>query len=131
MIRYTILFICLLPMIACNFPTNYKDAYLLKSNDTLLLKVKGKRVLMVHDFISIFTNNLYEDSCLIPLMKYCNNCTIYGKDIPTEEGHYKFLGQIKIDDNIADVQLQYNNTDDKCLESFGWNGRYVLNNKLK
>lgn len=118
-------------LIGCNFPTNYKDAYLEKVNDTVLLKVKGKRVLMVHDFISIFTNNLYEDSCLIPIIKYCNNCIINGKDIPTEEGHYKFLGQIKIENNMADIQLQYDNTDDKFLEPFGWNGRYVLINNSK
>jgi hypothetical protein len=120
-----------LSLISCSFPTNYKDAYLVKVNDTVLLKVKGERRLMVHDFISMFTDNLYEDSCLIPIMRNCNDCVIYGKDIPIEEGHYKFLGQIKIENKTADVQLQYNNTDDKCLESFGWNGRYVLNNRLK
>ncbi len=111
---------------SCNSPTNYKNACLESVDDKTILKIKGKRRYMVHDFISIFSNDMYEDSCLIQIPKFCNNCTILGKDIPTEEGHYKFIGQIKIEGNIADVELQVDNTDDKVVYPYDWNGKYSL-----
>lgn len=112
--------------ISCNNPTNYKNAYLETLNDKTVLKIKGKRRYMVHDFISIFRNDMYEDSCLIQIPKLCNNCTISGKDIPTKEGFYKFSGQIKIEGNIANVELQVDNTDDKAVYPYDWNGKYSL-----
>ena len=106
---------------------NYSDAQLINIKNQQFIKLKGKRVLMVHDLISIFMNKTYEDSILIPIPQ-TKNGIIHGSSIPVESGSYKYRGDIVIQNNTLQIRLSYDDTDDKKLVPFDWNGAYNIIN---
>lgn len=110
---------------ACSKSRNYEDATIYTENGQEYIKLKGRRVLMSHDFGGLFGDNTYEDSLLIPLPPLSDKI-ILGKDIPVEDGHYKYTGDILIDGQTLNVNLFYNNTDDNINDPLGWNGQYKL-----
>ena len=104
--------------------TNYKTAFIEKEKDHFILTVKGKKTLMVHDPVSLFLRKTYEDSAkyIIPRKQG----VIKGEELPTEPGYYKSVGTITIQNNQAEINLSYDNYDDKKMDSDGWNGKYKL-----
>lgn len=104
--------------------TNYKTAFIEREKDHFALTVKGKRSLMAHDPVSLFLRKTYEDSrkYIIPR----NQGIIKGEELPTEPGYYKSVGTITIQNNQAEINLSYDNYDDKKIEADGWNGKYKL-----
>ncbi|CAN5249676.1 hypothetical protein BH11BAC5_BH11BAC5_08560 [soil metagenome] len=104
---------------------NYKNAEVEKDNGRLIVKLRGRRKLMVHDPVSLFLNKTYEDSFSFSISQL-TDCTIEGKDIPVEEGYYRYKGQITITKNKLHVNLLIDNTDDKMLAPDSWNGDYNL-----
>ncbi len=103
---------------------NYKTAFIATEKDHFILTVKGKRLLMVHDPISLFLRKTYEDSTnyIIPRKQGI----IKGEELPTEKGYYKSVGTINIQANQAEINLSIDNYDDKTLDPDSWNGTYKL-----
>jgi hypothetical protein len=110
---------------SCSESKNYKTAYGVEKDGKAFIKLKGKRQLAVHDPSSVVTNKTYEDSLLIEVPSLQNG-KINGKDIPVRQGYYKYRGEITIHDSKVQVNLSYDNTDDKKTEPTSWNGEYVL-----
>jgi hypothetical protein len=104
--------------------TNYTTAYITTEKDHFILTVKGKRLLMVHDPVSLLLRRTYEDSTnyIIPRKQG----VIKGEELPTEPGYYKSIGTIKIQDNQVEINLLTDNYDDKKLDPNSWNGKYEL-----
>ena len=80
---------------------------------------------MGHDPGSVLSNETYEDSVILQVPSLQDG-TIKGEEIPVRKGRYKYLGQIVIDGKKVQVDLSYDNTDDKKIEPISWNGEYVL-----
>jgi hypothetical protein len=104
--------------------TNFKTAYIEKRNENFIITVKGKRVLMAHDLVSIFWNKTYEDS--IQYIVPRNQGTIKGEEIPVKSDYYGSIGTIVIQGNKMTIDLFTDNYDDQILEPDGWNGKYDL-----
>lgn len=104
---------------------NYKDAVVETKNSQTFIILKGRRQPMVHDPISIFFSNTYEDSFLIP-MRNLTAGVIEGKDIPVPPGYYKYQGNIVINKTKLNVNLLLENTDAGKLVPDLWNGEYNL-----
>jgi hypothetical protein len=104
--------------------SNYKTAYIETEKQGFKVTVKGKRLYMVHDPISLFLRKTYEDSIqyLIPR----NEGVIKGEELPSEKGYYKSVGTIAIQNEKMEINLSANNYDDKELEPDTWNGKYKL-----
>jgi hypothetical protein len=111
--------------VSCSGSKNYQEAYCYQQDSKSFIKIKGKRKLMGHDPASVISNKTYEDSLVlqVPSLK---DGIIKGEEIPVQPGRYKYLGQIVIDGNKVQVQLSYDNTDDKKSEPISWNGEYTL-----
>lgn len=80
---------------------------------------------MGHDPGSVLSNETYEDSVVLQVPSLQDG-TINGKEIPVRKGYYKYLGQIVIDGKKIQVDLSYDNSDDKKIEPTSWNGKYIL-----
>ena len=104
--------------------TNYKTAFIATEKDHFILTVKGKRLLMVHDPVSLLLRKTYEDSTnyIIPRKQGI----IKGEELLTEEGYYKSNGTINIQANQVEINLSIDNYDDKKLDPDSWNGKYKL-----
>ena len=104
--------------------TNYKTAFIAKEKDHFILTVKGRRLLMVHDLVSLFLRKTYEDSTnyIIPRKQGI----IKGEELPSKPGYYKSVGTINIQDNQVEINLSIDNYDDKKLDPDSWNGKYKL-----
>jgi hypothetical protein len=104
--------------------TNYKTAYIEKEQQHYKLTVKGKRLYMVHDPVSLFLRKTYEDSAQYVIPR--SEGVIKGQELPTKEGYYKSVGDIIITDNHLKIDLSADNYDDKTLDPDTWNGDYKL-----
>ena len=104
---------------------NSQHAEVEKDNGRLVVKLRGRRKLMVHDPVSLLLNKTYEDSFsfFIPQL---TDCIIEGKDIPVEDGYYKYKGRITITKNKLHEDLLIDDTDEKVLRRDSWNGDYNL-----
>lgn len=111
--------------ISCSGSENYEKAFGYDQNGKSFIKVKGKRKLMGHDPGSVLSNETYEDSVIFQVPSLQAG-TIKGEDIPVQKGRYKYLGQIIIDGDNVQVNLSYDNTDDKKIQPTSWNGKYFL-----
>ena len=114
----------IISMFACSNAKNYEDAYGIHVSGKKYIKLLGERQPMAHSPGDIFAKT-YKDSILIPVPSF-ESGVINGKDIPVQKGYYNYLGTITIDGNNLKVDLLFDNTDDKKLEQFGWNGNYKL-----
>ena len=104
--------------------TNYKTAYIEKEQQHYKLTVKGKRLYMVHDPVSLFLRKTYEDSAQYIIPR--SEGIIKGQELPTKEGYYKSVGDIIIIGNHLKINLSADNYDDKTLDPDTWNGDYKL-----
>jgi hypothetical protein len=123
-------FSCLLAIfsflfISCSGSDNYEEAFGYEQNGISFIKIKGKRKLMGHDPGSVLSNETYEDSVIFQVSSLQSG-TIKGEEIPVQKGRYKYLGQIIIDGKKVQVNLSYDNTDDRKIEPTSWNGEYIL-----
>ena len=111
---------------SCDQSKNDKNAFVYNDGKKWIIKLIGKRVPLVHDIFSVFTEKRYKDSLLIPIPKYKTgvNCLINGSEIEVPEGYYKYQGFIILTGKILTVNLLINNTHDKTLVPEIWNGEY-------
>jgi hypothetical protein len=115
----------LLVISSCSESENYKTAYGFEKDGKTFIKLKGKRQLATHNPSSVISNKTYEDSLVIEVPSL-QNSKINGKDIPVRKGYYKYLGEVIIQGAKVQVNLNYDNTDDKKIEPISWNGEYNL-----
>jgi len=80
---------------------------------------------MVHDPLSLFRDNTYEDSLVIQVPSL-TNCVLKGSQIPVEEGNYKYVGTVTISGTVLNVHLFIKNTSDHVDDPVSWNGTYEL-----
>jgi hypothetical protein len=109
--------------ISCSSAENDKKAYGIIVNGKYFLKLKGKRVAMAHDPVSLFKDRSYQDSVMIEVPTFMDG-VIKGEDIPVRKGYYSFSGTIMIQERKVWIDLYWNNTDDKRTHSYSWNGKY-------
>lgn len=112
-------------LLSCSGSKNYEKAWAFEKDGKYFIKIKGKRNLAAHDLGSLYADKTYEDSLVLQVPSLRNG-TIDGNDIPVKKGYYKYLGSISIEDNKLQVNLSYDNTDDKKVEPISWNGKYHL-----
>ena len=104
--------------------TNYKTAYIETKQQGFKVTVKGKRLYMVHDPISMFFKKTYVDSGQFIIPR--SQGVIKGEELPNKPGYYKFMGTITIKNNQLEINLRADNYDDKTLDADTWNGKYDL-----
>jgi hypothetical protein len=104
--------------------TNFKTAYIDKEQQGYKVTVKGKRLYMVHDPVSLLLRKTYEDSAQYIIPR--SEGVIKGQELPTKEGYYKSVGDIIIKDKQLKIELYADNYDDKTLDPDTWNGNYNL-----
>lgn len=124
--KYSYLIIALLlstSIISCSQSKNDKDACVFSNKGKLAIKLTGRRVPLVHDIFSVFRSGTYNDSLLIPILKY-QDTVINGKDIEVRSGDYKYSGTITIYGKDVNVNLFINDTDAKKVIPETWNGKY-------
>jgi len=123
-IAYLVYFLPLI-LCSCSGGENYEKAYGFEKDGKSFIKLKGKRQLAAHDPVSVVSNETYEDSLVIQVPSLQNGI-ISGKEIPPKTGHYKYLGNVTIQEDRVEVNLSYDNTDDKTIDPVSWNGKYTL-----
>ncbi len=104
--------------------TNYQTAYIKQEQKGYKLTLRGKRLYMVHDPVSIFLRQTYEDSVEYILPR--NEGVIRGQELPTVKGHYQSNGNITINEKQLKIDLYADNYDDHTLDPSIWNGTYNL-----
>ena len=104
--------------------TNYKTAFIEKEQQHYKVTVKGKRLYMVHDPISLFLRKTYEDSAQYILPR--SEGVIKGQELLTREGYYKSVGDIIIKDGHLKINLSADKYDEKTFDPDMWNGDYKL-----
>jgi len=104
--------------------TNFKTAYIEKEQQGYKVTVKGKRLYMVHDPVSLFLRKTYEDSAQFIVPR--SDGVIKGQELPKEKGYYKSIGNIIIKANHLKIDLYVDNYDDKTLDPDVWNGDYNI-----
>ena len=80
---------------------------------------------MGHDPGSVLSNETYEDSVILQVPSLRDGI-IKGQEIPVRKGYYSYLGEIIIHNEKVQVNLSYDNTDDKKVEPTSWNGKYIF-----
>ena len=115
----------LLLISSCSESENYKTAYGFEQDGKTFIKLKGKRKLAAHDPTSVISNKTYEDSLIVEVPSL-QNSKINGKDIPVRKGYYNYVGEIIIQGEKVQINLNYDNTDDKKIEPTSWNEEYQL-----
>jgi hypothetical protein len=111
---------------SCKNSKNYKDAYIIKQQDQLFIKLIGERRLNAHNPEDLIANKTYVDTLLIPITT-TKDGEIRGEDIPVKKGYYNYKGKIAIKGDQLNIALFYDNDDDKTLDPVSWNGDYKLN----
>ncbi len=107
---------------------NETTAVILRNNDSLLIKLKGTRILMSHNLSDLFSDRTYEDSFLLSVP--IREGIINGYDIPVRDGHFKFTGKLILEKDSLFLQLNIDDTSNKVLRKFSWNGEYKLIEKM-
>src|SRR5215208_3737459 len=102
---YLVSFLPLL-LCSCTGGENYEKAYGFEKDGKSFIELKGKRKLAAHDPGSLVSNETYEDSLVIQVPSLQNG-DISGRDIPVKRGHYKYLGNVTIQDDRVQVKLSY------------------------
>jgi len=104
--------------------TNYKTAYIERQQDSYKVTVKGRRLYMVHDPISLLLRKTYEDSVQYIIPRSVG--VIKGQELLTKDGYYKSVGEMTIKDKSLKIDLYADNYDYKTLDPDSWNGNYNL-----
>ena len=112
-------------MSSCQKVGNNKIAKIIINENKTYIQLTGKRKALTHDFISIFQNNLINDTLLLPMHSE-KDSIIYGKDINVEEGYYKYTGYVIIKPYSLFVNLFLINTDLNKQVPELYNGKYIL-----
>ncbi len=82
---------------------------------------------MVHDAISALGRETYLDTFRVIIPRA--EGIVDAQEIPTKPGHYKMLGSLTIDKEKMNLDLYYDNYDDKIKTPVSWNGEYKLQRK--
>lgn len=114
-----------LVIISCSGSKNNDTAFLVPKNNQIFLQLTGKRLPLVHDPISAFTSKAINDTLLINI-PYLKEGIINGRDIPVEEGYYKYQGYINFSKETVSVKLQIIDSDSKKNVEEPYNGMYKL-----
>ncbi len=106
--------------------TNNSTAYIEKDQQGYKVTIKGKRLYMFHDPMSLFLRKTYEDSAEFKIPR--DSGVIDGLEVPNNPGSYKVVkgNAITIKNDKMVVSLFYYNYDNKKLEPSAWNGDYKL-----
>ncbi|WP_462158567.1 hypothetical protein [Pseudoalteromonas sp. GB56] len=88
------------------------------------ITVKGLRGNMAHDSISLIFRGSSEVSEVINVPRISG--FVRGNEIPTANGHYKYLGFIRFVDGKMLIDLQYDAYDRGTTPDSWWNGSYIL-----
>ena len=128
MVRLVIIIVVLQFIYSCGGGKNYKEAYVIKDQNQLYIKLTGTRPVNSHNPGDVVSGKTYNDSFLIPII-ILKNGTIRGENIPVKAGYYKYKGKVSIEGEKLDVSLFHDNYDDKKLEPLSWNGKYKLINR--
>lgn len=101
---------------------NFKDASVAKVGNQYAVTLKGTRVLMAHDPVSMLIGGTYIDTETFQVPRI--EGVVEGKEIPVEAGHVNYIGRIEFSGTRMKVELYYDY--DKNIEPVFWNGEYNL-----
>ena len=91
------------------------------------MTLTGERLLLAHDPISFLKRGTYTDTLRLIIPR--DKGEISGADISTEKGHYKMIGTLSIDGEQMEVDLYYDNYDNKIKDPLSWNDNYKIKTK--
>jgi len=126
--KILLIFISILSFNACTSSKNDKTAIVYFDNHSWNVRLTGKRVPLVHDFISMIFSKSVNDTIVFPLPNYIAGKDYYllGKDIPVPEYNYKYQGDVEFIKNKMIVNLLIDDTSKKKLVPEIWNGEYKV-----
>jgi hypothetical protein len=104
-------------------PTNDDTATIEDIGNGYQITLKGQRLFMAHDPVSLFMQETYLDSITLTIPR--TNGIINSQEIKTVSDN-TILGGLKIDNEKLKVDLYYKNADDKTKSPLSWNGDYNL-----
>lgn len=110
---------------ACSGYRNDKNAWIVKNNNQLFIKLTGKRALRPAGISNLVKQKTYDDSLFIPLPALKDGI-IKGENIPVRKGYYRYKGEVVIKGDNLKIDLFLDNYDDKRLDALSWNGEYKL-----
>ena len=109
---------------ACDRSENYEQAHYVESGVRFEVTLRGKRMLMAHDPISMIQGKTSEEGLVLDLPRLSG--LVSGDEIPVRPGYYGYLGRVEFNDSRMIVDLYINNTDDGTKDALSWNGQYIL-----
>jgi hypothetical protein len=112
---------------ACATSSNDPVATFLQHGDVYKISLSGRRENMAHDPVSIFFAGTSPVSTSLTLPRLTGK--VDGSEIPVPDGYYRYVGSVRFEGQTMIVDLYYDNTDDKKLDTSGWNGTYLLRHK--
>ena len=107
---------------SCIQSSNEKEATIETDSNKTYIKLKGKRIGHPTSPSAIKTFN---DSVLIPIPEFKDGI-ILGKEIPVPQGNFEFRGNIIINKDYVNINLLIDDTSDKVLRPYSWNGKYEI-----
>jgi hypothetical protein len=109
---------------ACSRTGNEEHAYFTKQGQSYLVEMKGRRRLMAHDPVSFIRGGTYEDTLTIQLPRI--EGVVEGAEIPVKAGFLRYVGRVEITKGKMEVDLYYDNRDERTRHPLPWNGEYTL-----
>jgi hypothetical protein len=104
---------------------NYKQANIKNEKGEFIITVFGRRELMVHDPVSFFKGETYEDSMKLKIP--IRQGKIEASNVINLEANYKYVkGSINITNNKAQINLFYVDAYYDSIIASTWNGSYEL-----
>jgi hypothetical protein len=115
--------LCLAILEGCARASNFPDANWERRGDLYIVTLKGRRVLMAHDPISLLLGETYEESAELRLPRLQGS--IPSEEIPVKEGDQRLSGRVEISGDRMLVDF-HRILSDGTLDPSSWNGEYRL-----
>ena len=104
---------------------NFKIVYLDKTEDSIIITIMGRRLLMVHDPISLLKNKYYVDSVKVVIPQ--NKAFIKSSEIRVVGADYQIVkGGIKMMKDSLNINIVFYDYDEHKNYSWSYNGTYAI-----
>ena len=125
--RILVIAICLAVLaLACReryAQTNDDRAYFVRDGDAYRVVMRGRRLPLVHDPVSLLLIRTYDETFTMQLPRI--DGLIQASEIPVP-GEVRYVGRVVIDRGTMTVDLYYDDVDEGTRRPLRWNDEYTL-----
>ena len=125
--RILVIAVCLaLLALACRdryAETNDDRAYFVRDGDSYRVVMRGRRLPLVHDPVSLLLIRTYEETFTMQLPRI--DGVIQASEIPVP-GDLRYAGRVVIDRGTMSVDLYYDDVGEGTRRPLRWNDEYTL-----